>query len=298
MHWLETDYLRAAFHERGASIARLVYKPLDRDLLSVCPDRHASCHYDNTVVGPVANRIAGARFEMDGELFQLDQNEGKNCLHGGSKGLSELDWEVEEVLENSVTFTVAIADRHMGFPGPSRFHARYVLEGNRLLITLAADSPRPNYFNLAPHLYINLGGLERIDGHHLQIHADSYLPTDGKKLPTGKQQKVRGTEFDFRAFGKITNRALDHNFCLQGDSLREVAKLRGSDGLQLQLATDQQGLQIYTRDHAGRNYLAVEPQAWPNAINETSFPSRITRPGEIYVSTSVLEFTSAEVSQD
>lgn len=298
MHWLETDCLRAAFHTRGASIARLVHKPLDRDLLSICPDRHAPCHYDNTVVGPIANRIAGARFEIDGELFQLNQNEGRNCLHGGSEGLSEIDWESEEVLENSVTFTVAIEDRHMGFPWPSRFRARYVLEGNKLLITLAADSPRPNYFNLAPHLYINLGGSERIDGHHLQIRADSYLPTDGEKLPIGKQQEVKDTEFDFRVPRKIANRIIDHNFCLQGEGLREVAKLLGSDGLQLQLATDQQGLQIYTRDHAGRDYLAVEPQAWPNAVNEASFPSRVIRPGETYVSTSVLEFTSAKVSQD
>ena len=298
MHWLETDCLRAAFHARGAAIARLIYKPLDLDLLSACPDRHASCHYENTVVGPIANRIAGARFEIDGELFRLNQNEGRNCLHGGSEGLSELDWEPGEVLENSVAFSVAIEDRHMGFPGPSKFRACYALEGNRLLITLAADSPRPNYFNLAPHLYINLDGSKRIDGHRLQIRADSYLPTDGEKLPTGKQQEVKNTEFDFRAPGKITNRIIDHNFCLQGEGLREVVKLCGSGGLQLQLATDQQGLQVYTRDHAGRDYLAVEPQAWPNAVNETSFSSRVTRPGETYVSTSVLEFISAEVPQD
>lgn len=298
MHWLETDCLRAAFHARGASIARLIHKPLDRDLLSVCPDRRAPCHYDNTVVGPIANRIAGARFEIDGELFQINQNEGRNCLHSGSEGLSEMDWESEEVLEDSVTFTLAIEDRHMGFPGPSRFRARYVLESNRLLITLAAESPRPNYFSLAPHLYINLDGSERIDGHRLQICADSYLPTDGEKLPTGEQQEVEGTEFDFLSPRKIANRIIDHNFCLQGEGLREVAKLRGSNDLQLQLSTDQQGLQIYTRDHAERDYLAVEPQAWPNAVNEKSFPSLVTRPGETYVSTSVLEFISAKASQD
>ena len=290
MHWLETGCLRANFHVRGASIARLVYKPLDRDILAVCPYRHAPHHYDNTVVGPIANRIAGACFKINEELFWLDQNEGKNCLHGGSLGLSELDWEAERISENSIAFFVATEDRHMGFPGPSQFRACYKLEDNRLLITLEAASPRTNYFNLAPHLYVNLDGSEHIGGHHLQIHADSYLPTDEEKLPVGTQQKVENTKFDFRALKKVAGHAIDHSFCLKGNGLRKVAKLQGVDGMQLQLTTDQQALQIYTRDHASRSHLAIEPQAWPNAVNEESFPSQITCPGKFYTSTSILEF--------
>lgn len=34
------------------------------------------------VVGRVANRIANATFELDGQHYQLAANNGPNCLHG------------------------------------------------------------------------------------------------------------------------------------------------------------------------------------------------------------------------
>lgn len=34
------------------------------------------------VVGRVANRIAGAKFTLNGTVYKLEANEGKNMLHG------------------------------------------------------------------------------------------------------------------------------------------------------------------------------------------------------------------------
>ena len=39
-----------------------------------------------TAVGRCANRIANGSFEIDGQKYQLDQNNGVHHLHGGTEG--------------------------------------------------------------------------------------------------------------------------------------------------------------------------------------------------------------------
>ena len=47
--------------------------------------KHGRNPYFGSVVGRVANRIANAKFELDGETFNLAKNNGENSLHGGLK---------------------------------------------------------------------------------------------------------------------------------------------------------------------------------------------------------------------
>ena len=44
------------------------------------------------VAGRVANRIANAQFTLDGITYNVNKNNGKHCLHGGSKGFGEINW--------------------------------------------------------------------------------------------------------------------------------------------------------------------------------------------------------------
>src|ERR1700716_2389452 len=47
------------------------------------------------VVGRYANRIAGARFTLDGTTYQLAANSGRNHLHGGRRGFDKVLWAGE-----------------------------------------------------------------------------------------------------------------------------------------------------------------------------------------------------------
>ena len=63
----------------------------------------------------------------------------------------------------------------------------------------------------------------------------------------------------------------------------------------MRLKTTETGLQIYTgskincpvsgldkMEMKANSGIAMEPQCWPNSINEPSFPQAILRPGEKY----------------
>ena len=53
--------------------------------------------YMGVIIGRVANRIAGARYAIDGREHRLDANDGPNQLHGGGGRFSHAPWRVEPV---------------------------------------------------------------------------------------------------------------------------------------------------------------------------------------------------------
>jgi aldose 1-epimerase len=46
-------------------------------------------------IGRHANRIGGAKFELNGKVFELDKNDGKNNLHSGFTGYNKVMYETE-----------------------------------------------------------------------------------------------------------------------------------------------------------------------------------------------------------
>ena len=53
--------------------------------------------YFGASVGRYANRIAKAKFSLDGKSFALPVNDGPNTLHGGPKGFDKRMWKIDSV---------------------------------------------------------------------------------------------------------------------------------------------------------------------------------------------------------
>ena len=271
-----------------------------------------SAAYFGAIVGRLANRIADGRARIAGRVHRLDRNDGgRHTLHGGADGSGCRLWRLEDAGEDFVTLRCTLPDGHMGFPGTLDAAATYrITSGPALALDLSAETDAETLCGLAHHSYFNLDGAGRIHDHWLKIAADAVLPVDEEQIPTGEVMKVEGTAFDFRTARRIgaAGIAYDHNFCLSEDRrpLREVAELSGPrSGLTLTLATTEPGLQVYTAATlssgatpglTGTPYgpyagVALEPQVWPDALNQPWSVTARLRPGEVYRQRSVFRFS-------
>ena len=57
-------------------------------------DYLAAYPYLGAVIGRYANRIKNARFQIADKTYQLAQNNGQDCLHGGNIGFDKKVWDI------------------------------------------------------------------------------------------------------------------------------------------------------------------------------------------------------------
>ncbi|QOZ31921.1 aldose epimerase family protein [Bradyrhizobium sp. CCBAU 53421] len=278
-------------------------------------------------IGRYANRIAAARFVLDGETVKLDANNGPNALHGGPQGFDRKLWRVVELTdEPGPTLVLERESPHgeEGYPGNLQTRVTYRLrDPMELAVTYEATTDRPTYVNLTNHSFFNLDGARsgrQILDHRLTIASDHFLAVDATAIPLpGPPQPVDGTPFDFRKPTAIgarirmngeqlrLGRGYDHNFCLaSGTGVRFAARLEAPhSGRVMELFTDQPGLQFYsgnfldgsTAGKGDRLYrqsdaLCLEPHAWPDTPNRPDFPSARLDPGQVYRRTAIYCFST------
>lgn len=268
------------------------------------------------VVGRVANRIAKGKFTMDGKEYQLFLNNGPNSLHGGARGFDKVLWS-PQVLPNGICFYRLSPDGEEGYPGELKVWVTYTLNGSELAINYRAQTSKKTPISLTNHAYFNLAGQGSPDiyDHEISIEADSYLPVDDTKIPTGEVAAVQGTGFDLRQpvqLGKHLKQfhldGFDHNFCLPlGRARRLVARAQHPpSGRTMEVHTTQPGLQFYTGNNLDgslkgkgaatypkHSAFCLETQNWPDAVNKPHFPSPLLLPGEEYNHTTWLCFGTA-----
>lgn len=284
--------------------------------------------YFGAIVGRYANRIAGARFTLDGEEYRLAANVGANSLHGGVRGFHRVVWELRPFAEAHTTGVELLYGSlagEEGYPGRLDTRVTYSLTSdNELIVDYHAVTDRATPVNLTQHTYFNLAGHDAGDilDHELTIHASRFTPVDAGLIPTGALRSVRGTPFDFTSPHPVGERigandeqlrlgsGYDHNFVIDRERdhdgvLLPAARLRDPvSGRTLDVLTTECGMQFYAGNHlatglpgkGGHLYgahsgLALETQHFPDSPNQPGFPSTILRPGTAYRSRTVYRFS-------
>lgn len=268
-------------------------------------------------VGRVANRVSKGQFTLDGKRYATPVNNGPNSLHGGTKGFDKVLWQVVGVKNGpaaSVTLRYISPDGDMGYPGTVTTTATYSLdEKDTLTIEYRATTDKATYVNISNHAYWNLAGPGMSAmGHVVTIPAERYTPTDATSIPLGRHASVAGTVFDFRKPTPVADRVrdardeqiafargYDHNWVIcdavtleQHRMARVVEPLSGRG---FELWSNQPGLQFYSgnffdgtvKGKGGQLYrmgdaIVMEPQVFPDAMNQPGFPSIRLNPGQTY----------------
>lgn len=274
-----------------------------------------------STVGPTANRIANAKYSIDGREFSLPVNDGPNNLHTDmDNGFHKRVWDASEG-ENYVKFTLKSEDGDLGFSGNRVFTLTYTLDDdNNLELHYHATSDAKTLMNLTNHVYFNLGGHNSgsILGHTLKLNCSKFTPVvDSAAIPTGELADVAGTVFDFtkeKTIGQDINADVeqlqcvggyDHNFCVDGTEgvLREAAFAKSPDtGITLKCSTTLPGIQLYVGNflksdegkegtqYKARDGFCLETQFYPNSINQAGFPDCVFGPDREYDSVTVYQF--------
>ena len=280
-------------------------------------------------IGRYANRINQGRFTIDADTFQLPQNNGKHCLHGGaemgSRGWQHRVFTATQPNDSTLSLTLVSPDGDNGFPGTVNATVTYTLTSdNAIDIAYEATTDKPTVINLTNHSYFNLSGdpTTPITDHILWIDADNYTPVDSTFMTLGTIDAVEGTPMDFRTpkavgqdidseFIQIQNgKGYDHNWVLNtaGDITRPALRAESpASGIVLDVFTNEPGVQVYAGNfldgtvtgkgntpYNKRTAICFETQHYPDTPNKPQWPTARLNPGETYRSNCIYRFSVAE----
>ncbi|PUA26750.1 MAG: galactose mutarotase [Cellvibrio sp. 79] len=275
------------------------------------------------LIGRVGNRIADAKFTLDGVTYNLAANNGPNSLHGGVQGFDKKVWTAE-TFENAkgpgLVLKLLSEDGDQGFPGNLQVTVTYQFtHDDEIVVDYFATTDKATPVNLTQHTYLNLAGSGNILNHKLQIFADHINAVNEVQIPVGAPMPVAGTPFDFREpklIGEHINASheqiknglgYDHNFLINQASYKALTLAATAEepasGRVLEVFTEEPGVQFYSGNfldgsltgkgitYKRRTGFCLEPQHAPDSINQPQFPSIVLHPGEEYKTRTIFKFS-------
>lgn len=246
--------------------------------------------YLGGTIGRFSNRISNACFSMDGIVYHLDKNDGKNSNHGGHSGLNRKIFDYH-INNESVTFYTESPDGEGGFPGNLKLRVTYSFsDNNDLQIEYKALSDKRTPVNFTNHSYFNLSGKKDIIlENQLKVNAEKYLETNDEFLPTGRMLDIQNTAFDFSDYKTIQEMALLKKDNLEGYNAyfitnnddKPMASVNDIDsGRIMDVYSSMPGILFYTGDFLSDQFLpfqglCLEAQYYPDAMNQPGFEANI-----------------------
>ena len=239
--------------------------------------------YMGAFVGPLANRLKGSAFDLDGEVYRFRPNEGVNLLHSGDAGLSGQYWDILDQSRSAIWLRLVSKEGASGFPGDVTYDLQVFIWNDSLTYQMTAQTTAATPISLAQHNYYQARlGAKDVE---LSLNAEEALDVDEALIPNGQLRPIDPEEL---------NGARDiDSACVV--SRGKVASLKTPE-YRMDVFSNQPSLQVYSGSHLSdpfeaRSGLCLEPQGFPNAINQSEFPSVVVQPGEIYRFTKILSFS-------
>lgn len=247
-------------------------------------DTETNHTYFGPIVGRYANRIKNGTFTLAGATSHIPENEhgGEDTLHGGTVGYDQRNWTVTSNSTSSITFSL-LDTGFEGFPGSVINHATFTVSSvasgplgelhPRLTaksVTVALDTETP--IMLANHIYWNLNAFTAatiLNDTTLWLpYSDRYIEIDNIEVPTGGIASVTANPpLDFTS-PKLIGRDIascvnccglnctgyDNAFILdrprytgrEASNFPVLSLWSQNTGIRMDVATNQQSLQIYS----------------------------------------------------
>lgn len=272
IHTLENQWLSLAVSEHGASITRLVFRPLNFPIL-----RSSSDSEDVSMAGmfpllPFVNRIAGNRFIWQGKeiVFPITQADEPYFLHGDG-WLNQ--WQLRPMYSNAAQLCLHSESE---LAGTYHYEAQLIffLEKDVLGISLQlTNKGRSRYpFGLGLHPFFQLLPTTQVhfaaeqiwfeDDHHISISPATDIP---KHLSFSHPRTIPDDWLNYCYYSpQSVTATLDH-----------------PNGMTVKLTCDTHYLQIY-KPQGQSDFLCLEPQSqFGNAHHDPNFASlNVLEPGQ------------------
>lgn len=279
--------------------------------------------YFGALIGRVGNRIANAKFTLDGTTYALAANNGSNNLHGGVQGFDKKVWSATTA-ENAngpiLKLHLLSEDGDQGFPGNMDVTVTYQFtHEDEIVVDYFATTDKATPVNLTQHTYFNLAGKGDILTHQMQIFADHINAVNEAQIPVGDLMPIASTPFDFRSpslIGELINAeheqiknglGYDHNYVINQTNYKELTLAarveEATSGRVLEVFTEEPGIQFYSGNfldgsltgkgttYQHRTGFCLEPQHYPDSPNQPQFPSIVLRPGEEYKTRTIFKLS-------
>jgi len=192
--------------ELGAIITSIIVPDKNGNLADVTLgfdtlDRYEGDHaFMGDIVGRYGNRIAKAKFTLDGVEYNLAVNDHANHLHGGAEGFNTKLWKLVAATEgegmDSVKLHYLSPDMEENYPGNLDMYVTYSWDDDcNLAIRYEATTDKATHCNLTNHTYFNLAGHDHgtVLDHVVFIDSDVVTAVDSELIPTGGYMPVVGT---------------------------------------------------------------------------------------------------------
>ncbi|KAI6087417.1 galactose mutarotase-like protein [Hypoxylon rubiginosum] len=194
--------IKAQFIPYGATLTNLFVKDKNGEDVDVVLGYDDLDYYPvdkghpvyNSIPGRYVNRIGKGTYTINNTTYITELNDGTNTLHSGTNNWSYRVWNVTDLTEDSITFSVYDASNSSrGMLGDVEGEVTYSVKGSTWNIKMNAKSlDEKTPLMLTQHTYFNLDAYKNPDtvkiwNHTLYMpYSQRYLVADDGALPTGE----------------------------------------------------------------------------------------------------------------